>query len=192
MFPVLISKAEYHKGVDKNPELKIIKESVKAKKLEQREVKNLQKESANSNANGKLKSQACENIASTFSKRISVMESSISKRKQSMSNIENAIQNRISILKATGNDISKIETSFASFKELSEKYILERELVLSKLKETSIINCETSKTELIKSVKDFNILYKNHNKKNIELKDILKKTVIEPLKLVNNSNKGEQ
>lgn len=182
VLPVFISRADELRGPGKNPELRAQKEAERTQKLEQRELKTAEREARSSNPEGRLKNQACENISGTLSKRVSAMEASISKRKQVMSNIENAIQTRISKLKTDGKDVSTIEVSFASFKEKSDAYILEREAVLSKLKEITSLNCDTNRTALIQSIRNFNSAYKNHNGKNNELKEILRTTVLNPLK----------
>ncbi len=182
VLPVFISKADETRGPGKNPELRVQKEAERTQKLEQRELKTAEREARFSNPEGRFKNQACENISGTLSKRVSAMESSISKRKQVMSNIENAIQTRISKLKTDGKDVSTIEVSFASFKDKSDAYILEREAVLVKLKEVVSLDCDTNRTTLIQSIRNFNSAYKNHNGKNNELKEILRTTVLNPLK----------
>jgi hypothetical protein len=182
VLPVFISRADELRGPGKNPELRAQKEAERTQKLEQRELKTAEREARSSSPEGRLKNQACENISGTLSKRVSAMEASISKRKQVMSNIENAIQTRISKLKTDGKDVSTIEVSFASFKDKSDAYILEREAVLSKLKEVASLDCDTNRTALIQSIRNFNSAYKNHNGKNNELKEILRTTVLNPLK----------
>ena len=191
VLPVFISKAEETRDPGKNPELRAQKEAERTQKLEQRELKTAEREARSSNPEGRLKNQACENISVTLSKRVSAMESSISKRKQVMSNIENAIQTRISKLKTEGKDVSTIEASFASFKDKSDAYILEREAVLVKLKEIASLNCDTDRTALIQSIRNFNSAYKNHNGKNNELKEILRTTVLNPLKALQVKTTGE-
>ena len=177
VLPVFISSAEETRGPGKNQE-------VRAQKEAERDNRKL-------NPEGRLKSLACENISSTLSKKVSLMEASISKRKQVMSNIENAVQNRITNLKNEGKDVSAIETSFSSFNEKSDAYILEREAVLSKLKEVANLNCDTDRAALIQSIRNFNTAFRNHNSKNKDLKELLKTTVLNPLKELQVKTTGE-
>lgn len=191
VLPVFISKAEETRGPGKNPELRAQKEAEKAQKLEQRELKTAERESRSSNPEGRLKIQTCENISGTLSKKVSLMDASITKRKQVMANVENAIQTKISNLKTEGKDVSAIESSFSAFKEKSDAYILEREAVLSKLREIANLNCDADKTALIQSIRNFNNAYKNHNKKSNDLKELLKTTILNPLKALKSTNTGE-
>lgn len=191
VLPVFISSAEETRGPGKNQEVRAQKEAEKAQKLEQRELKTAERESRSSNPEGRLKTLACENISNTLSKKVSLMEASISKRKQVMSNIENAVQNRITNLKNEGKDVSAIETSFSSFNEKSDAYILEREAVLSKLKEVANLNCDTDRAALIQSIRNFNTAFRNHNSKNKDLKELLKTTVLNPLKELQVKTTGE-
>jgi len=177
VLPVFISKAEETRGPGKNPELRAQKEA--------------ERDNRKSNPEGRLKSLACENISNTLSKKVSLMEASISKRKQVMSNIENAVQNRITNLKTEGKDVSAIETSFSSFKEKSDAYILEREAVLAKLKEVASLNCDTDRAALIQNIRNFNNVFRNHNSKNNDLKELLKTTVLNPLKDLQVNTTGE-
>lgn len=187
---VFISKADELKLNGKNPQLREQKQQEKQQKVEAREQKELDRQNRGTNPEGRLKLRTCENISGSMSKKISAMDTSISKRKQVMANIEASIQTKINNLKTAGKDTSTIEANFAAFKEKSDAYILEKEAVLTKLKEISALNCETDKETLVQSIRNFNSAFKNHNQKSQEVKKLLVDTVLNPLKALQGKTTG--
>lgn len=184
-----MAKASEREGGVEKIEKNIERKEMKLKVSENMRKDNYEKRSENS-TNSKpneeqkkdKKLQSCDEVKNSMNNRILVMEKSLERRKQSMSNIQSGIEGRLKNLEAAGKDTSSIRLSLSNLNTLSDNFILERQNIISKLKDVANIDCSTNKEALKQSIRNFNTAYKNQNRKSKEITNYLRENIILPIK----------
>jgi len=158
-------------------EQKAQKETLKSEKIEAKEAKTVEK-------NQRIIS-SCEKVSSNITKRIEILNKSLAKSTQSISNIEASIQTKIDTLKASGKDTSLIETNFTSFKTQAQEVLAQRQVLITQLGNLSGTDCKADKKVFAQSLKNFNNSFRTHETDYGNLKSFLKTSVLTEIKKLN-------
>ena len=182
---VFISPAHAEKTPEQEAlkqEQKAQRETVKAEKMDAKETKMAEKT--------QRVTATCDKISANIAKRSEVLNKSLSKSTQSISNIEASVQTKIDSLKSEGKDTSTVEANFNSFKTQAAEVLAQRQVLINQLTTLSGIDCKADKKTFAQSLKNFNNSFRTHETTYGNLKSYLKTSVIVEIKKLNSKEEA--
>lgn len=106
---------------------------------------------------------SCSETKAMMEKRISVLNSNLSKRNSINDKVRNLVNAKISLLKGKGLDTSTIESNFSAYQTSLQNLISDREKLIASLSDLTMFDCINSPAPFKENLKKFNQDFRNQN-----------------------------
>jgi len=107
--------------------------------------------------------KSCQNSLNMMEKRLKVLESNLSKRRELIQKITTNLRAKIDTLNASGLDTTGVETTLETYIEETNKLISQREGLIMVLADLTRFDCDSDPSNFRNNIKDFNQRFKNQN-----------------------------